>query len=162
MILSRTYPRLQALQWPHDSLTAVEPQPAPTVARSSRDPDRIARYWRGQAAETLAVGLLMLQGYRILARRYRTPYGEIDIIARRGRRLAFVEVKARPTLEEAAWSLSATQAERIGRAAEHFMLRQRRYRDHEMGMDLVLIGRGCWPQHVRNAFHASWDAWKRK
>ncbi len=124
-------------------------------------PERVARYWRGHWAEWIAAIYLVLRGYRILARRHRTPYGEIDIIARRGKRLAFVEVKRRPTLAEAEWSLTPTQAERIGRSAEHWMRRRRRYRDHEMGMDLLLVQPGGWPRHLTNAFHGSWEAWRR-
>lgn len=126
------------------------------------DPEKVARYWRGHAAEAIAALWLMLRGYRILARRHRTPFGEIDIIARRGRRLAFVEVKRRPTLAQAEGTLAPIQAERIGRAAEHFMRGKRRYRDHEMGMDLILVGARGWPRYLPNAFHAPWDAWKRR
>ena len=60
-------------------------------------PDRIARYRRGRLSEWLAAAALLAKGYRILGRRVRTPYGEIDLIAVRGRRLAFVEVKRRAT-----------------------------------------------------------------
>ncbi len=104
----------------------------------------------------------MLRGYRILARRHRTPYGEIDLIARRGQRLAFVEVKRRPTMMAAEWSLTPTQAERIGRAAEHFVRQHRRYRDCEMGMDLMLLDAGWWPRYLVNAFHGDWNAWRRR
>jgi putative endonuclease len=126
------------------------------------DPERVSRYWRGHWAEWVAVAFLVLHGYRILARRYRAPFGEIDLIARRGRRLAFVEVKCRPTLADAEASLTPAQAERIGRAAEHWMGRHRRYRDHDMGMDLIAIGQDGWPRHLPNTFHAAWDAWKRR
>lgn len=128
----------------------------------ARDPERVARYQRGHWAERVAVVWLMVHGYRILARRYRAPFGEIDVIARRGRRLAFVEVKLRPTLHAAEWSLTPMQAERIGRAAEHFMRRHARYRDCEMGMDLIVVGRASLPRCLRNAFHAPWDAWRRR
>ena len=60
-------------------------------------PDRIARYRRGRLSEWVAAAALLAKGYRILGRRVRTPYGEIDLIAVRGRRLAFVEVKRRAT-----------------------------------------------------------------
>ena len=65
-------------------------------ARRVQDPrgDRLERLRRGNIAELIAAGLLMAKGYRILARRHRTPYGEIDVIAARWRRIAFVEVKA--------------------------------------------------------------------
>ena len=152
------------------TLTTKSAMPAGTMprlpGRSPRqgmpDAERVARYWRGHAAEWLAVAFLMLRGYRILARRFRFPFGEVDIIARRGKRLAFVEVKRRPTVTEAEWSFTPAQGERIGRAAEHFMRRHRRYRDHEMGMDLILIGRRGWPRYLPNAFHGSWDSWKRR
>ena len=61
--------------------------------------DRRAGYARGLVAEGIAAWVLRLKGYRVLATRYRTPLGEIDIVARRGKVLAFVEVKARPTVE---------------------------------------------------------------
>jgi putative endonuclease len=125
-------------------------------------PERVARYWLGHWSEWLASVYLMVCGYRILARRFRSPFGEVDIIARRGKRLAFVEVKRRPTLAEAEWSLTPTQAERIGRAAEDWMRRHPRYREHEMGMDLLLISPGGWPCHLTNAFHGSWESWRRR
>lgn len=128
-------------------------------ARRDRvDSEGRARYRRGQLAEWAGVALLMARGYRILARRWRSPFGEIDIIARRGQRLAFVEVKHRPTLDEAELALGAEQARRIGRAADHFMNRHPRYREHEMGMDLILLAPRRWPAYRPNAFHAAWDA----
>ena len=130
--------------------------------RASVRAEHVARYRRGHIAEWAAVLLLMLRGYRILARRLRTPFGEVDIIARRGKRLAFVEVKRRPTIAEAEESFGATQGERIGRAAEHWMGRHPRYRDHEMGMDLMLTGARSWPSYRPDAFHAPWDTWKRR
>ena len=138
-----------------DSFRQAQPKAGP-------HPERVARYWRGHWAEWCAVVYLSLRGYRVLARRYRSPFGEIDIIARRRKRLAFVEVKRRPTQAEAEWSLTPTQAERIGRAAEHWMRQRRRYRGHEMGMDVILVSPGAWPCHLTNAFHASWDAWRRR
>ena len=145
----------------------VRDQPAASAGREGapRESDRrtrLQRYWRGHVAEWLAMLHLGLRGYKILAHRFRTPFGEIDIVVRRGNRLAFVEVKRRPSLAEAEWSLTPRQAERIGRAAEHFMRRHPRYRNHEMGMDLIAVGPGGWPRHLVNAFHGSWDAWRRR
>jgi putative endonuclease len=66
---------------------------------------RRAGYRQGLRAETIAALFLRLKGYRILARRFTSPVGEIDLVARRGTSLVFVEVKARPTLDAAAESI---------------------------------------------------------
>ncbi|MGE0202580.1 MAG: YraN family protein [Hyphomicrobiaceae bacterium] len=119
---------------------------------------RQQRYRKGHVAEWLARLVLRLKGYRILERRYRVPVGEIDIVAVRGRRLAFVEVKHRPTLALAGMSLSARQRERIIRAAEHWLARHPRYQEHEFGLDLMLMAPRAWPRHLPNAFHRPWSA----
>ena len=112
--------------------------------------ERLARLQRGASGEFLAAVLLMAKGYRILARRHRTPYGEVDIIAERFGRLAFVEVKRRQTFEAAEAALSTHQARRIADAAEYWMARHPRYRGHEMGLDAVLIVPRRWPRHLPN------------
>ncbi|MEN8197523.1 MAG: YraN family protein [Pseudomonadota bacterium] len=76
------------------------------------------RAWRfGRRAEAAALWLLRLKGYRILARNVRLPVGELDVVARRGRLVAFIEVKARPDIGQAAAALSTRQRQRIRRAA---------------------------------------------
>jgi putative endonuclease len=122
-------------------------------SRQGRNADeRRARLRRGAAGELIAAGLLLTKGYRILARRHRTPYGEIDLIAARGRRLAFVEVKRRKTVEEAEAALTPAQARRIGEAADYWFARhQDRYADHEIGLDAILIVPRRWPRHLPNA-----------
>ncbi len=112
--------------------------------------ERRQRLKRGFAAEAMAAVLLMAKGYRILARRHRTPYGEIDIIAVRGKRLAFVEVKRRGSIAEAEAALTGGQARRIGDAAEHWIARRPRYQSHEIGLDAVLVVPGRWPRHMAN------------
>src|SRR5882724_5574704 len=94
-------------------------------------PERIGRYRRGRISEWLAAAALMGRGYRILGRRVRTPYGEIDIVAVRGRRLAFVEVKRRATRGEGEAAVTPRQAGRIARAAEFWVSRRPAYREHE-------------------------------
>lgn len=118
---------------------------------SARLRERRRRLRRGAVGELLAAAVLMLKGYRILARRHRTPYGEIDIIAVRGRRLAFVEVKRRNTTAEAEASLTGTQSRRVCDAAENWMARNPRYREHTMGLDAVLVAPGHWPRHLPDA-----------
>jgi putative endonuclease len=119
------------------------------------DPDRLARYRRGRLSEWMAAALLIVKGYRILGRRVRTPYGEIDLIAVRGSRLAFVEVKRRPTRLEAEAALTPRQRVRIARAAEFWVSRHVAYTGHEQGLDAVLVAPGRLPAHLPNALHMS-------
>ncbi len=113
--------------------------------------ERRGRLRRGALAEVAAAIWLMLKGYRILAWRRRTRFGELDLIAVRGRRIAFVEVKQRRTTEEAQAAISGWQADRIVAAAEQWVWHHPRYRNHEIGLDAVLITRWRWPQHAVNA-----------
>src|SRR5258708_21445973 len=88
--------------------------------RNSSDPpnpERVAAFGLGLSAESRAAAYLVAKGYRIAARRFRSPVGEVDIVARRGRVLVFVEVKARATLDAAAESLQTRQQRRIAAAA---------------------------------------------
>ncbi len=110
---------------------------------------------RGRLAEWLAAGMLLAKGYRILARRLRGPHGEIDLVAVRGRRLAFVEVKQRGSSDDAAAALTPRQADRLADAAERWLWRNPRYRDHTIGLDAVLLGPRMWPRHVPDALN-SW------
>ena len=116
--------------------------------------DRIARYRRGRISEWLAAAALMAKGYRILGRRVRTPFGEIDLIAVRGRRLAFVEVKRRATRGEAEAAVTSRQAGRIARAAAFWVNRNRGFAEHEQGLDVVLVMPGRLPAHVPDALQA--------
>ena len=120
---------------------------APGPTRKSRR----AALAAGWSAEGAAVLLLRLKGYRILARRYLVRGGEIDIVAQRGRTLAFVEVKLRATLDDALISLSQEKRRRISRAARSFVSRQRAtgliYR-----ADAIYIAPWRWPTHVPAAF----------
>jgi putative endonuclease len=107
---------------------------------------RRSAWLRGRRAEWLAAWWLRLKGYRILARDLRTPVGEIDLIARRGRVLALVEVKARPSLEEAAWSLTPF------RAALAVLQRDPAYGTLDMRFDVVLVAPGHRPRHIMDAW----------
>ena len=105
------------------------------MRNSTATAERIGRYRRGRLSEWLAAAALLARGYRILGRRVRTPYGEIDLIAVRGRRLAFVEVKLRATRGEAEAAVTLRQAARVARAAEFWVSRHPAFRDHEHGLD---------------------------
>jgi putative endonuclease len=93
----------------------------------------------------------MAKGYRVLARRFKTPIGEIDLIARRGRRIAFVEVKQRPTIALCEASITDETRRRVRRAAGWWMGRRPELGDFEQGFDLVFIANWHWPQHLPNA-----------
>ena len=123
--------------------------------RSSDDlAERRARLRRGIGGEWIAAGVLLAKGYRILARRLRTPHGEIDIIAVRGDRIAFVEVKRRRTIDDAEAALTPAQGRRIADAAEWWIGRYPRYRDHEMGLDAILVVPRRLPRHLPNDLDA--------
>jgi len=112
--------------------------------------ERLERYRRGRFSELVAAALLLAKGYRILDRRCRTPYGELDLIAVRGRRLVFVEVKRRATRLEAEAALTPHQARRMVRAADHWVSRHPRYRDHDRGLDAILVVPRRLPLHLPN------------
>ena len=110
---------------------------------------RQAAEQRGRGAETLACWYLRLKGWRILARRARVRGGEVDIVARRGRMLAFVEVKARATEDAAAFALDAWRLRRVVAAAEQLAPRFMRAGD-DVRIDALFIVPGRWPKHLVN------------
>ena len=101
----------------------------------------------GRRAEALAALWLQLKGWSILARRARTPVGEVDLVARRGRTIAFVEVKARATAEEASRSLDEYRLRRVAAAAEALAPRFARAGD-ETRIDAIFIVPGRLPRHM--------------
>ena len=107
---------------------------------------------RGHTAELLCVWHLRLRGYRILARRFRVPSGEIDLIARRGRVLAAIEVKARPSLAIASESVSTRQRRRVMRALEHFLQLRPDLAGLAPRFDVMLVTPRRLPRHVADAW----------
>lgn len=110
---------------------------------------------RGRRAEFIAAWLLRLKGFRILARDLRARPGEIDIVARRGGTIAFVEVKARRDEAEAGESLRAAQRARIARAASAYLAQRPDIQHLAPRFDAVLFGAGGWPRHVPDAWRES-------
>ena len=106
----------------------------------------------GLGAETRAVWLLRLKGYAILARRWRVPGGEADIIARRGETLVFVEVKARADLVAAREAIAPAQQRRIGAAARAWLARHPADMQSTLRFDAVFVAPGRWPVHIVSAF----------
>jgi putative endonuclease len=121
----------------------------PATARQLRG--GIART-AGRRAEWLAALWLMAKGYRILGLRLNTPFGEIDLLAQRGRMLAVVEVKHRRTLEEALVAVGATQRERLLRAGHNLAARRRGADGLTVRLDLIALAPGRWPRHIPAAW----------
>lgn len=112
------------------------------------------RAWRrGIAAETLCAVWMILLGYRIIARRLRTPVGEIDIVARRGRVLAIVEVKARRRRDGALGSVSTRQRRRLQRAAQWLIAGRTDLSSLNIRFDVIAVA--PWRRPIRVI-----DAWR--
>ena len=110
--------------------------------------ERVAAFRLGLSAESRAAMFLIAKGNRILARRFKTPFGEIDIVARRRRALVFVEVKARERADEAAEAVTERGKQRIVAAAELNPADAQQ----EIRFDVILVTPGKLPQHIPNAF----------
>ena len=126
------------------------PKAAP-VAGAPR-PERQAAFRVGISAESRAAALLIAKGFRILARRFKSPVGEIDIVARRRQLLVFVEVKARNDLDEAAWSVTPRQQQRIAAAAEAWLAVNGSDAFRDIRFDAILVAPGKLPRHIPAAF----------
>ncbi len=107
---------------------------------------------RGHLAESLAAWSLRLKGWRILAQRYRTPLGEIDLIARRGDLVAVVEVKARQTLIGAMDSVTPAAQKRIMGSADLWLSRQKDAARLSIRFDIIAVVPWRWPIHIPRAF----------
>ncbi|MCH9806798.1 MAG: YraN family protein [Alphaproteobacteria bacterium] len=124
-------------------------QPSASRRQAQRS-ERRQRYRKGHSAERIAAIWLTLKGYRILAKRQRTPAGEIDLIAVRRQRIAFIEVKRRKTPDEAESSITKNQRQRIRRAANLWLSRKQRFQAYDIGFDLVFLVPWHWPRHIEN------------
>ncbi|MBA2126254.1 YraN family protein [Hyphomicrobium methylovorum] len=113
--------------------------------------ERRRRYRRGHSAERIVAAVYMLLGHRILGRRFKTPVGEIDLIAIRGKRIAFVEVKRRPTQEDAEDAITLTMRRRVRRAADLWLAHNPKYQNCDVGFDLVFVVPWRFPIVMRDA-----------
>ena len=117
-------------------------------------PERVAAFRVGLSAESRAAAYLIAKGFRIAARRFRSPVGEVDIVARRGRLLIFVEVKARNRLDDAAESLLPRQQRRIAAAAAAWLAEHPNDMESHIRFDAVLVAPGRIPRHIPAAFES--------
>ena len=118
-------------------------------------PERVAAFRTGISAESRAAAYLMAKGYRILAKRYRTAHGEIDLVARRRNLIAFIEIKTRANLDEAAYAMTPRQQQRIIDAAQGWLVAHPEHAEFELRFDAMLIAPRSLPRHVLAAFDAS-------
>ena len=126
-----------------------------TTPDKEASPERVAAFQTGLSAENRAAALLMAKGYRILAKRFRTPHGEIDLVAKRRNLLAFVEVKARASLDEAAYAVTPRQQARIINAVQAWLVAHPDHAELELRFDAILIAPRRLPRHLLAAFDAS-------
>jgi putative endonuclease len=127
----------------------------PTPAGDTPDPARVIAFQTGISAESRAAAWLIAKGYRILARRFRTRVGEIDIVAQRRNLLAFIEVKARASLDDAAYAVTPQQRRRIIAAAEIWLMKNPQHGRLDCRFDAILIAPKSLPRHLTAAFDAS-------
>lgn len=126
----------------------------PSPSRPGAEARRFAE-GAGRRAEALAAVYLRLKGYRILARRVRTPVGELDIVARRGRLTVFVEVKARGFSAGEAAALAAVNRRRIVRAAGLWRARHADAAAPDSRFDVIFLAPFALPRHITGAFDAT-------
>src|SRR6476620_12680193 len=115
-------------------------------------PERVAAFRTGLSAESKAAAYLMAKGYRILAKRFRTPHGEIDLVARKRNLVAFIEVKARASLDDAAYAVTPRQQARIIEAAQAWLMAPPEHAEFELRFDDMLIAPRHLPRHLLAAF----------
>jgi len=127
----------------------------PDASAEVAAPARVAAFRTGLSAENRAAALLVAKGYRILAKRFRTPHGEIDLVARKRNLIAFIEVKARASLDDAAYAVTPRQQARIIDAAQGWLMAHPEHAEFDMRFDAVLIAPRCLPRHLLAAFDAS-------
>lgn len=111
-----------------------------------------ASWKKGLWAEYLCMWILRLKGHHILAHRYKTKVGEIDIVARKGNTLLFIEIKARPTLETGLTCITGKQRQRIQHAAEIFLSRNRKKDFNQIRFDVMVAVPWQFPYHLKDAW----------
>lgn len=126
--------------------------PSPSRPKSRA---RLKAYHGGHRGEALAAWLLRLKLYRIIGRRYKTPVGEIDLIASRFGTTVFVEVKARSKAASEGETLEAINRARITRAAQYWLAHHPAKAGTDLRFDVIFLAPRRWPRHVINAFDAS-------
>ncbi len=124
------------------------------MSEFAKNAKRLAAFRLGVSAESVAAIFLGAKGYRTIARRWKSPVGEIDLVIKRGRLIVFVEVKARKDFDQAAESVLVRQRRRIVAAAQAWLAAHPEHAGYDMRFDAVLVSPGRMPQHIVSAFEA--------
>jgi len=124
----------------------------PRAKAKAASPTRTAAEQKGRQGERIAGWWLRLKGWSIVGRRVRTPAGEIDLIARRGNIVAFIEVKARATSAALDLSIDERRLTRVAAAAESLAVHYLGPKD-DMRIDVMLLAPGRPPRHLENVWH---------
>lgn len=106
--------------------------------------------FRGYFGEFVAILVLLSKGYRILKHRYKLSGGEIDIIARRGNKISFVEVKTRKSEEKCQIAITPWQLRRIRNVSQFFLKNNPKYMNCDLSYDVILVADWCFPKHIEN------------
>lgn len=114
--------------------------------------NRLAAEKLGRRGETIAAWFLRLKGWRVVAMRVKTPRGEVDLIAQRGKTIAFVEVKARANVRDLATAIDAYRLRRVAAAAE-ILLPKYGKECENMQIDVIMVAPWRWPNHLPNVWH---------
>jgi putative endonuclease len=114
--------------------------------------DRQTAERRGHRAEMVALWFLRLKGYRLLAQRFKCASGEVDLIMRKGSTTAFIEVKARASVDAAVIAVTPRQSKRIAAAAATWMALDAKAAAGHCRFDIVAVSSNFWPTHIENAF----------
>lgn len=114
--------------------------------------NRLAAEKLGRRGETIAAWFLRLKGWRVVAARVKTPRGEVDLIARRGKTIAFIEVKARANVRDLATAIDAYRLRRVAAAAE-ILLPKYGKECENMQIDVIMVAPWRWPNHLPNVWH---------
>lgn len=115
---------------------------------------KLQAYKRGHAAEKLAALYLQLRGYKILKTRYKTPMGEIDLVARKGNALVMVEVKRRREMNTAIEAVTPKNQYRVGQAARYFLSAHPALAGLDLRFDIIVMGVPFYWRHLDNAWQA--------
>lgn len=115
---------------------------------------KLRNYSLGLRAEKAAALWLVLKGYKILKKRFKTPVGEIDLIAKRGKTIVFVEVKARTDADAGLYAVGSRAQARIEQAAKYFLALHPAYNGYDMRFDIIVYAPPFFLRHLDNAWAA--------